>query len=451
MYTNFRPSIFKTQVAGRHISDFLNCVDRINAYNGRLFDDHDAFRCRSSTCQSKDFIYIISRRMSFNVFKAAFDVYIIREQLYDAKKCNFYLPLIVRHGLIEYLRYVYQFLIDFFGQSWMKRKAIKWKLGSIAVLRRHHECFLFLYKYGHVLHKNVVKNAASIGDTRTIRYIYNTRYYETIWDQYTAVSAARKGRLECLKYMIKRGCPISPASLFIAVKRGHFETFIYLTKKTKFNTITPNYINFVSMLLQAAFDRGEVRFIHEILKDVNNNINSWNEKNLILKQCITNINYLVKKSKMKSLKYMRLLEFSLNEYSCYYAADGGSMKMLKYCHQSGAPWSELVPEIATKNKNFKGLKYCHENGCPWNFTVYMWAIVNDDIDCLKYALENNCPMFNLNYKYMLHITFIKQSTNCWDYLLKVSNFDINDVSFSQEEWLNFLHEIDVFNHTRNNN
>lgn len=466
---NNKPSIFQTQIAGRYISNFLDCVDRINARAAEILDDCDVFRCRSFNCQVKDLKYIISRRMAFDIFKDAFDTYVyqIKKNIYNDDSCvtfgndvwrhynqNFYLPLIVRHGLVEHLKYIYRFLVDCFGQTWVKRFMIGCKLGNIAILQRHHQCFSVLCEFDCVIDKDIIKSAAIVGDLRIIKNIYEKlakkELQEIVWDQSTVLAATRKGRFECLKYMLEHGCAMSSSALLVAIKQGHFRIFIYLMK-IKNSKLISYYTTYTSetfiigLLLRAAFDRGEVRFVRELFKAINNNQNLLNEMKLFVQQFIMDRNYLVKKSRIKCLKYIISLGFSLNENSCYYAAEGGSMKMLKFCHESGAPWSMLVTEIATKNKNFKGLRYCYENGCRWNFTVYMWAIVNDDVNCLKYATENDCPTFNLTFKYMLYIAYVNQSTNCRDYLLRSNNFDIDLVSFSQEEWLEFLHDIDVFN------
>ena len=127
--------------------------------------------------------------------------------------------------------------------------------------------------------------------------------------------AAKKGHIDCLKYLHKNGYP--------------------------WNNWTCNY----------AAMNGNI----ECLKYAHENRCSWDEDTCF---------YAAENGHLECLKYAHENGCPWDEDTCSHAAENGHLECLKYAHENGCPWSADTCKDAARNDHIECVKYAYENGCP---------------------------------------------------------------------------------------
>jgi hypothetical protein len=157
------------------------------------------------------------------------------------------------------------------------------------------------------------------------------------------ILVAKKGQLEILKYLHKRGCKWNRGVTYAAAERGHLEV---------------------------------LKYAHE-----NGHLCNW----MISA-------YAARGGRLDILKYVHETGgCPLNEMACINAAREGHLEVLKYLHENGCPWDVRICARAAGRGHLEILKYAHENGCPWDEMTCTYAESRGHLDCLEYARQNSCP------------------------------------------------------------
>ena len=173
---------------------------------------------------------------------------------------------------------------------------------------------------------NTMNNIAKKGDLECLKYLHSPPSGEPCqWNNWTPAYAARGGHLRSLKYLHENGCPWDSTTPALAAKYGQLECLKY------------------------AHSPGSGKPC------------PWDSATTV------------------------------------WAASGGHLECLKYAHSPGSgepcPWDSETTAYAALNGNIQCLKYAHENGCSWNFLTITFSSTKDDkehLECLKYARENGC-------------------------------------------------------------
>jgi hypothetical protein len=150
--------------------------------------------------------------------------------------------------------------------------------------------------------------------------------------------AAKKGHLECLKYLHENGCECDSDTSKMAAFNGHLECLKYAHK---------NGCKWFSLTCQYAAYNGHL----ECLKYAHKNGCKWYSN------------------------------------TCRNAAENGHFECLKYAHENGCKWNSNTCAFAAKNGHLKCLKYAHKNGCKLYIKIQG---VYKHLDCLKYVRQNGC-------------------------------------------------------------
>ena len=196
-------------------------------------------------------------------------------------------------------------------------------------------------------------NAAASNDSEDnlsyLRYLKETG--ESNPDLSTTAIAARKGSLNCLKYLISIGTPIDETTTAAAAAGGQFKCLEYLR-----SIDCP-----------------------------------WDE-NTTYSACAA--------GSLECLKYAYENDCPMHEDACYVA---NNMDCLKYAHENGSLWSEaFIPDsidyINDEDDYDKELdqvtdriKYAVEHGCPLDVDCCNAAAFAGSLELLVYLREHGCP------------------------------------------------------------
>ena len=159
--------------------------------------------------------------------------------------------------------------------------------------------------------------------------------------------AAKKGRIECLKYLHENGYPWDNWTCNYAAMNGNIEC---------------------------------LKYAHE-------NRCSWDEDTCF---------YAAENGHLECLKYAHENGCPWNEDTCEEAAKNGHLECLKYAHENGCPWDEDTCSHAAENSHLECLKYAHENGCPYPKEVF--SIIAKKILFPKWRTFFKCYQFIIYLK-----------------------------------------------------
>jgi hypothetical protein len=213
----------------------------------------------------------------------------------------------------------------------------------------------------------VCSAAASCGHLDCLMYAHENG---CPWDSWTCSEAASFGHLNCLKYAHENGCELSCFVCIAAASCGNLDC---------------------------------LKYIHE-------NGYGWDHWASCNAARFGYIDCLV---------YLHENGCPLSVITSQFAAEGGHLDCLRYLHENGCPWDKSTCEGAAEYGHLECLKYAHENGCPWDYKTRDYAIRHEHLDCLKYAQEmdaRGCIRHILHHFLKIDF-FISTFTDLYDLIL----------------------------------
>lgn len=189
--------------------------------------------------------------------------------------------------------------------------------------------------------------------------------------------AVLSGNLDCLKYVLEVGCPVTQRAFTAAVKYGHIDCVKHMH-------------NIVGKTLESPFNcdvaasRGQLdcfKYLYE--HDFRCSYTAA--------FCATQAGHL------HILQYMNTLPGK----HCWFqscpraAAVQGHLDLLQFFNDNGYPWNDAIIALCAKHGHLHCLTYLHEHGCPWDMGTCSSAVYGDQLDCLKYAIQHEC-VFSYN-------------------------------------------------------
>jgi len=214
--------------------------------------------------------------------------------------------------------------------------------------------------------KSTCASAAKNGKLDCLKYLHENG---CPWDKSTCAYAAVKGHLDCLKYAHENGCPWDKDTCALAAKNGHLDCLKYAHE---------NGCPWDEDTCASAAVNGHL----DCLKYAHENGCPWDEYTCRV---------AATRGHLDCLKYAHENGCPWDKSTCASAAENGYLDCLKYAHENGCPWDKDTCRVAAANGHLDCLKYLHENGCPWDEDTCASAAENGYLDCLKYAHENGCP------------------------------------------------------------
>jgi hypothetical protein len=290
------------------------------------------------------------------------------EEMYNLELEDIALERLNANNIVGYWNFVYKY--DFYDKMKIKSKIYKYVRDN---------------KLRLVMDDNLISNKMLLYET----CINQTEQCETTNE------AAKKGHLECLKYLHENGRPWDADTCECAAENGHIECLKYAHKNgCKWNANTCAY----------AAENGNL----ECLRYAHENGCKWNANTCT---------YAALNGQLECVKYAHENGCPWNAKTCSWTAERGQLECLKYLHENGCEWNEWTCAYAAENgsdakqaclalcerellerssnnpihSHLECLKYAHEHGCLWNKNTCSWAAEKGQLECLKYAHENGCP------------------------------------------------------------
>jgi hypothetical protein len=204
--------------------------------------------------------------------------------------------------------------------------------------------------------------------------------------------AARNGNLELLEYLHENGCPWDEKTVTAATIYDKFECLKYACEH---GCPVIRYI----CLYAASGDRrsgaGTCRII-DCLKYLH-------EKGYECKAGVAAA--AAGTGNLEGLKYLHENDCPWDEDACSSAAESGQLACLKYLHEKGCPWRVDICRDAAMGDRSECLKYLHENGCTWDDNTVHLANDRGRVNCLQYMYQSGCPCaamyIRLSYPHLL--------------------------------------------------
>jgi hypothetical protein len=69
---------------------------------------------------------------------------------------------------------------------------------------------------------------------------------------------------------------------------------------------------------------------------------------------------------LRALKWVIQKGYSMDERTCYIAAECGYLQMLQWLHRADCPWNADTCNAAVQNGNLDMVKWLYNAGCPWD-------------------------------------------------------------------------------------
>ena len=198
-------------------------------------------------------------------------------------------------------------------------------------------CLKYAHRNGCPWHTDACTAAAGSGHIECLKYAHE---HGCPWDTQTCDAAAGGGHLACLQYAHEHGCPWTSETCWEAIMKGEFKCLRYAQKH--------------------GCPLGE--------------------------SCTT----AASNGDLKCLKFSHEHGGTWDSTTCQEAAGSGSLECLQYAHTHGCPWDSKTCAEAAESDNLVCLQYAHEHGCPWDVQTLNQAAYFGNLECLKYALSHGC-------------------------------------------------------------
>jgi hypothetical protein len=199
------------------------------------------------------------------------------------------------------------------------------------------------------------------------------------------VAAAKKGHLECMRYLIDKRCPgtihnayTNYGCIYRLLENGHLDCVREINRQTINLALFMQPHNY-----RAAVLSGKVEYI-QYLFDMGCPFASTQT---CAYQCAAAI------GNVAMIKYMYELGLPRNNIPEWEMSQ--SLECIQYMHEHGFPWSLRTYHGYAMKNNLDCMRYAHEHGCPWNRDALLVSAEKGNLECMLYALEHGCPGQNL--------------------------------------------------------
>jgi hypothetical protein len=216
-----------------------------------------------------------------------------------------------------------------------------------------------------------VREALRAGDLSILEYLHRRSQSLSSTVRFAACDfscAVEGGSVECLAFILSKGCPISVGMRLCARNKALLTYLLDHCPSCK-----PDFNAYV--------ERGMVDLVQCLLSRGY----TWTPRTLAT--CL-------KKNSLSMLKYLH--EQGCNEWAevTTLAYRMGNLEILQYAHENGAPWEPDTMMMFCCD-NYECMVYAHQHGCPWHSNTLFSEVsanrVPPDWRCFDYALENGCP------------------------------------------------------------
>ena len=255
-----------------------------------------------------------------------------------------------------------------------------------ACARGHIKCLRYAHKaMPPNLTLDICDVASQNGNLECLKFAHERGYH---WSWFTSLWTFLNGRIDCLKYLLRNGCPGGMMSVY------HIRYWEH----------PPLEADFMACLEYVS--RNEYR---------------WNE-------------------------------YQWNEYTSAYTAGLGFLECLKFLRRKGCRWDAMTCALASRNGHLECLRYLHENGCPWDERTFGSGVIEklfwqvdpvvpeeDVLKCLQYARENGCrwdvegPAVMVRRRFMRCLRYLHENGCPW-------NGRTTEAGASSLEFLVYAHE-----------
>ena len=240
--------------------------------------------------------------------------------------------------------------------------------GSLAIVR-------YLYEHGHEITYFSVVQTVQHGHIKCLRYAAEAGF--NIDNSYLCTIAAGGGHIECIKFLLSRGCEKDREFCRAAIRNGRVECLRHLTENgcdTHNHSVAECFTSSENDVV-AAGKLQCLQYFHE-----ERGVALKYEFALIAAQC----------GEVICLQYLLEHGCSQSAELCEAAAEGGNLECLQYLHIIGCPWDAAACSAAARCGELECLQYLHEQDCPWDATACAAAAECGRLDCLQYLHEHGC-------------------------------------------------------------
>jgi len=213
--------------------------------------------------------------------------------------------------------------------------------------------------------------------------------------------AAKRGYLDCVKYLLSHGASLCDEALRTAAQAGHLECLQYLSKLIpldhKINWECPRINNdniecFI-FAYQNILNPERTSLTNALLYDGTTSLEYGHARGLPL------LPYLYARAAHMSGYHSCDVFARLHELGCRWGpnlctelAMWGKDELLRYALKKGCPRKgHGVTTTAARYGRLRCLTCAYENGCFWTTHTLRVAAEFGHLDCLEYARKHGCP------------------------------------------------------------
>lgn len=242
----------------------------------------------------------------------------------------------------------------------------------------------------------LVMNTVECGQARMLEWICSK--CDVSWNYGHVRAAARRGRLEILKVIQKRGSEWMHAAYASAAEYGHLDCIRYV-HSCGHSMVSTDYTHAIVKRQYAA-----VRLLHE-LGCPSSDENLANSLRSVLAPL-----------DMKMLEVLAELKFPTSEEAMILGVHTGNVDVVELLYKMGCPHSTEVSRSTTNLKiiaclhshrcpmdanavnyaaykgSIEAILYLRELGCPWDGRAYTWAMMARRTAVVEYLYSHGCPM-----------------------------------------------------------
>ena len=261
--------------------------------------------------------------------------------------------------------------------------------------------------------------AAQYGHTKVLKYLHQHNLPVSC----TALKfAARGGQLECMKFLHSIGCEWDEdvtAEFAVPAYYDDFKDPEHITDEISWTddfSILPPADGYIECL-RFALEKGAPITLKSSCQACKYGLLDCLQ---LLDQYNAPWNALtagaaVSTGQLECLKYLRLHGCRMNETVTQAAAQGGQLECLKFLQNNNCPWDSMSTQGAAQYGHLHCLQYLHENQCPLDQIVSYHAAQLSKVDCLRHVLENGCPHTDTD---LLVAAAASGSAACLQYLVE---------------------------------
>jgi hypothetical protein len=221
------------------------------------------------------------------------------------------------------------------------------------------------------------------------------------WNQWTFEVAMRKGLdLQTLKWLHKKGCPLSTDTFAIAASHRDLNVLQWLreiecpwSEWTFARAVRERRDWEVLIWLKAHRCPWDHDSLHFAMK---NNDNLLLVKYLLEEKCATNeytAKYAIETGNVTVLKLLGSAGYTFDEqqYDFYKAVSDKPLEILQALHSIGCPWDEDCFQRAVIRGDMEILRWLRAERCPWDESTFTSAINRGNLEIIRWLYEEKCP------------------------------------------------------------